>query len=188
MRLRSIVGIILIIASIAGIYFWETSLRDELLLEPVMVASRNISKGELVSCDDFKEINELPSNILSVAMSYSDVNSLSGLVAASDIYLNEQIVFSRFVTEESLIPKDTNVFVIPKSWIFLFNPELSAGDIVDIYLLPSKEFEGEYEIISINEDSIEIRCHLMDYFYLYDLIPIFEENQDNDVLLFVSKE
>lgn len=188
MRWRAVIGIILIVASICGMYLWETKFRDELLLEDVIVYAKDIKDGEIVDESCFSAVKSLPENVIENSVNENNLQALYGMVCISEVFKGEQVTFDRFADPKSLIPKDTNVMVIPKSWVFLSNPNLKTGDVVDVYLLPEKEFEGEYEIVNVFDSSFEIRCHLSDFFALYDLIPLFDKEKNNDVLLFVLKE
>ena len=54
-KLRSIVGILLILLSIAGLFFWEWKGREIILMEEVLVAKEEIQKGTVVSSSMFVE-------------------------------------------------------------------------------------------------------------------------------------
>jgi len=52
-RLRSILGILLIILSIAGLFLWEWKGREMILMEEVLVAKEEIQKGTRVNSSMF---------------------------------------------------------------------------------------------------------------------------------------
>jgi len=57
MKTRTALGVILIIASIIGMYLWETRLRENTLYTKVLVAASDIEVGDVAGKDSFKEIS-----------------------------------------------------------------------------------------------------------------------------------
>ena len=56
-RIKTIIGVILMILSLLGILFWESEGREKVLMTPVLVTAREINAGELILGEDIIRIN-----------------------------------------------------------------------------------------------------------------------------------
>ena len=85
-------GVLLILFSIAGLFFWEWKGRDAILTEQVLVAKEEISKGTVLNGSMF-EVKGVPkANLLQDAFTPSDLTLLQGKVASQLIAKNGQII------------------------------------------------------------------------------------------------
>ncbi len=201
MNIRNIVGIVLIVLSIGGMFFWETWGREAMTLDTVVVASGNITEGSVVGISDFK-LAKLPKDtIIPSAISWDQALALSGKVARMDIMENQQIDASAFKDQSQLIEDGVSIFSLPKEWIYSKPAGLRAGDRVSIYLMPSKELLGTFTIAYLRDSaeqavqgtergetvlsrngstalvsSVEILASTSKYFQIYDaLMGLTEE-------------
>lgn len=189
MRWKAVIGLILVAASIAGMYLWETKYRDEFALEYVVVASRDIRAGEIADSSCFESVRMLPSSRLEGMLGYDDISKVYGKACISPVYKGEQVKAERFADPSELIPVDTRKTVIKTNWIQSCSRDLCAGDVVELYFLPAKEYAGSYTVTSVEEDRVEIRCLVEEYFIMYDRIESLEKNDpERQSLMIVIKE
>lgn len=151
----SIIGILLMLATIAMIYFWETSGREKYLYKEVVVLNQNVEENTQVTPEmlDLAKIN--PANFIEGAVvKKEDVN---GKYSAQFIVKNSQVCLVYFKdSAEELIKEDFYIFSIPTDWIVTFPNSLRKGDI--IYFYPVKiEVEKEEQGKTINNiDNLKI--------------------------------
>ena len=72
MKWKSIAGIILVVLSVAAMYFWETKGRDSFLLMPVLAAAKDIDAGTVVSEEHFTVLRVPPETAAAAAMMPSE--------------------------------------------------------------------------------------------------------------------
>ena len=151
----SIIGILLMLATIAMIYFWETSGREKYLYKEVVVLNQNVEENTQVTPEmlDLTKIN--PANFIEGAVvKKQDVNSK---YSTQFIAKNSQICLAYFKdSTEEVIKEDFYIFSIPTDWIITFPNSLRRGDI--IYFYPVKtDIEKEDQAKNINSiDNIKI--------------------------------
>lgn len=195
MKWKAVIGIILVIASVAGMYFWEVRLRDEFTLVSVLAPAEDIATGEEVSSASFKEIRIRPEEKLTGAMESFDDGYYSGYVTVYPLIKNQQIVPAYFTKpaveapEPPVRPEGSRKFIINADWIFSRPDTYQKDDVVMIYALPDREYLGTYQITDIKADhagnksiqySVEIESLLDEYFEIFDSYYI-----RNNSLLFV---
>ena len=196
MKLKTIIGILLIVLSIAAMFFWESSGRELLTTTSVLVCSEPVHKGQKVSLSDFKTKKIDKGSVLEGAVLPQDVEALEGTVANVDIVENQQILASYFSNAQSAKSSGRSIYVIPKEWIFSRSSALRSGDTVTIYKMPDKEKLGTFPVAFVRDASeqevtdiepgaravldrkdsgrmisgIEIICTLDDYSKLYESV------------------
>ena len=164
MKLKSIIGILLILLSIAGMYFWETKYRKEMIFTKVLAAAADIHEGDIATEDSFKEISVSPESLVSGYLTSEDKDMLLGKECVFPIKENGQIFYGSF--EEAKTKEDDGMFdlVLPGEWIYLKDLGLDKGVPALIYYVPSGEYIGRYEVRSVKAgEYVEIRCPLDDY-------------------------
>ncbi len=197
MKWKAVIGIILVIASVAGLYFWEVRFRDEFTLVSVLAPVEDIAAGEAVSSDHFKEIRIRPEEKLEGAMDSFDDAYFYGYVTAYPLIKNQQIVSSYLTKpaieepEPAVRPEGSRKFIINADWIFSRPDTYKKNDVVMIYALPDKDYLGTYQITDIKTDrtgnnsiqySVEIESLLDEYFEIFDAHYL-----GNNSLLFVQE-
>lgn len=182
MKWKTVIGIILVIASIAGMYFWEVRFRDEFTLVSVLAASEDINAGDVVTEDRFTQIRIRPDEKLSGAMEEMNTDYATGYITAVPLVKNQQILEDYFTKpaieeiEPPVRPEGTRRFILNADWIFSRPDTYAKGDIVMIYALPDKDYLGSYQITDIKKDmignamqsSVEIESLLDEYFEIFD--------------------
>lgn len=173
MKLKSIIGIVLILVSVCLMYVWETGLRDRLLLTEVVVAAKDISEGEFADESCFKTVSVTPESLIAGAVTPAQAETLCGTVCMRPLAENSQINASWFMNKDELDKEGSFTMLIPSEWISLKNEELMPGDSVSIYCMPEKIFMGSFpvKLTDPEEDRfVEIQCMLEDYFSIYDVL------------------
>ena len=72
MKWKSIAGIVLVILSVAAMYYWETRGRDSFLLVPVLAASDDIEAGTIVGEEDFTVLRVPPETVAAATLTPSE--------------------------------------------------------------------------------------------------------------------
>ncbi|MEA4987776.1 MAG: hypothetical protein VB095_06925 [Anaerovorax sp.] len=146
------IGIILIVSSICGLFFWEAKGREFFLMDQVFVAAERIPMGTEVNSDQFKLVYVLRENKVPKAFSKEDRGRLQGKVTAQIIEKNQQITMGTFCKERTPIEEGKSVFLIKPEWIDSRSSSLRRGDWVDFYLAESGTFIGCYPIAFVKDE------------------------------------
>lgn len=193
MKWKSIAGLVLVILSVAAMYFWETKGRDSLLLTPVLAAAGDIEAGTVVGEEHFTVLRVPPETAASAAMMPSEAVHILGLRATRHIRKNEQVAKEDFGDLTADVPDGKSVYVLPESWIYSRSSSLRAGDRILIYSMPEKKALGAYTLAFVRDNaeqevldtnlpagvlertapssiisSLEILCTEQEYFDLFD--------------------
>ncbi|NCB41087.1 MAG: hypothetical protein EOM59_00450 [Clostridia bacterium] len=152
MKWKTIVGIVLIAASLLILLFWELKGREILLLSPVLTAGVIIEAGTIVDENYFTQSKILPENVLSGAFSPQEIHQLNGLVANCKILANQQILPSYFQKESSLLKEGESLFVLPESWIYSMSSAIRAGDTIILYSIPENIILGQHIVAFVKDD------------------------------------
>ena len=197
MKWKSIAGLVLVILSVAAMYFWETKGRDSLLLMPVLAAAGDIEAGTVVGEEHFTTLRVPPETVAAATLTPSEAVYLYGQRACRHIRRNEQIAKEDFGSTHAQVPEGKSVYVLPQSWIYSRSSSLRAGDSVMIFSMPEKKPMGTYtlafvrdsaeqEVIDTNLPSgvlertapssiifnLEILCTEQEYFDLFDEVQL----------------
>lgn len=144
-------GIVLIAASAAGLFFWETSGRETFLTEPVLVAAAEIPAGAVVSAGAFRMERIPKENLAAGALPAEAAGSLLGGCARQTIPENQQIVSEYFVSSDEAMKKDEAVFVIPEEWIAMRSSSLRKGDRITLYGAGTFPRIGTYRVAFVKD-------------------------------------
>ena len=152
-KLRSIIGILLIILSIAGLFFWEWKGRETILLEEVLVAKEEIKKGTMVDSSMFISKGVPKDNMLEEALVPGEMTLIQGKVTLQLIAKNDQILVKYFRDNDFYLDRDESIFVIDPSWVAMRSSALRRGDLVDIYGSNGTGLLGTYRIAYVKDAS-----------------------------------
>jgi len=152
-KLRSIIGILLILLSIAGLFFWEWKGRETILLEEVLVAKEEIKKGTMVDSSMFIPNGVPKTNMLEEALTPGDMALIQGKVASQLIAKNDQILVKYFRDNEFYLDRDESIFVIDPGWVAMRSSALRRGDIVDIYGSNGLGLLGTFRIAYVKDEA-----------------------------------
>ncbi|WP_206458953.1 hypothetical protein [Anaerovorax sp. IOR16] len=146
------IGIILVVSSICGLFFWETKGRECFLMDQVFVAAERIPMGTEVNTNQFKLVYVLRENKVEEAFSKEDKSRLQGKVTAQIIEKNQQVTADTFCKKHALIEEGKSVFLIKPEWIDSRSSSLRRGDWVDFYLAESGTFVGYYPVAFVKDE------------------------------------
>ena len=197
MKWKSIAGIVLVILSVAAMYYWETRGRDSFLLVPVLAASDDIEAGTIVGEEDFTVLRVPPETVAAATLTPSEAVYLYGQRAGRHIRRNQQVAKEDFGSAAAQVPEGKTVYVLPQSWIYSRSSSLRAGDRVLIYSMPEKKPLGAYTLAFVRDNaeqevvdtnlpsgvlertapssiisSLEILCTEQEYFALFDEVQL----------------
>lgn len=152
-RVKSIIGILLIILSLASLFLWEWKGREMILLREVLVAKHMIEMGTLVDESMF-EIRGVPKdNLIEGALKPEEVGWLKGNVTAQLISQNSQISKAYFRENTFYLREGEAIFVLEPGWIAMRSSSLRRGDTVDIYGSNGGGFIGSYRIAFVKDEA-----------------------------------
>ena len=152
-RFKSILGIMLILLSIGGLFLWEWKGREAILMDEVLVAAEEIQKGTLVDGSMFIVKGVPKENMLEGALTPGDMSILQGKAASQYIPKNNQIVMNYFGNNEFRLKQDESVFVIDPGWIAMRSSALRRGDVVDIYGTNGLGLLGTFRVVYVKDAS-----------------------------------
>ena len=131
----SILGIILMLATLAVIYFWETSGRERFLYSEVVVLNQSVEADIPITSDMLDLIKINPDNFMEGAI--VDKDEVIGKYSAQYIPKYSQLALAYFKDDSTDTKKeDLYIFTIPSDWIITFPNSLRRGD--TIYFYPVK--------------------------------------------------
>ncbi len=164
MKWRSILGIVLIIVSIAAMYLWETRLRDRVEMRSVLVFSGDVIPGEEIGPESFRLVRTSPEAVVPGGLAPSEAGSVYGL-AASDYYRENQQVLAEYFSPKALAPEGYTSFPLESEWIAAISTLNKEDDLVGIYIAKTGEILGKYRVRVLPEGArrLEIACSLEDY-------------------------
>lgn len=184
MKTRTALGVILIIASIIGMYLWETRLRENTLYTKVLVAASDIEVGDVAGKDSFKEISVSFESLINGYLTIKDAESLYGKVCIFPLKTNMQVSSDFFEGSEKEWDGAYDL-MISREWLFPEDAGLGRGSRVLVYLMPEEKYLGSYVLSGSDTSScIGLRCPLEDYFVMVN--HVFENK--NKKLLLVKDE
>lgn len=152
-KLKPILGVILILLSIAGIFFWELRGREAVMTDLVLVAGEEIPEGAAVNAGMFIERGVPKTNLLKGALTPEDAAMIQGRVASQFIAKNGQIIMEYFRDDEFCLKSDESIFVIDPNWIAMRSSSLRKGDVVDIYGSSGSRLIGTYRVAYVKDES-----------------------------------
>lgn len=152
-KIRSILGVLLILLSITGLFLWEWKGREAVMTEQVLVAVKEIRKGTPVKNGMFIEKGVPKANLLKGALTPEEIGLIQGRVASQFIPENSQIIRDYFQDKEFYLKKNESIFVIDPAWISMRSSALRRGDMVDIYGSGGQGLLGTFQVAYVKDAS-----------------------------------
>ena len=140
-KIKTAVGLVLVLLSVAALLFWEAAGRELLLMDSVFVANADIKEGEPVSTGHFRTIKAPAGSLVDGAVTPKNASALVGMEAAADIVKGAQLSFRHLRNPDEAPKPETSFFVIRNEWISMCTSSLRRGD--DALILSS---DGKTEI------------------------------------------
>lgn len=152
-KCKMIIGIFLILVSIAGLFSWELKGREAILMDQVLVAKVDIQKGQKVSDNLFLATGVTNENKVDGAMTPRDLGLLQGKVASQLIVKNNQISLKFFQEEYLSLKKNESIYVINSEWIAMRSSSLRRGDQIDIYGEDGRGLIGTFQVAFVKDEA-----------------------------------
>jgi len=138
----SILGVILMLATLAMIYFWETSGREKFLYTEVVVLNQSVEAGSAIEPGMLDLVKVNPDNLIEGAV--VDKDEVTGKYSAHYIPKYSQLALAYFKDESiGTIKEDQYIFTIPSDWIITFPSSLRRGDTIYFYPVKVTSEKGE---------------------------------------------
>ena len=132
-KLKLVLGIILILLSIAFMYFWETNGRNILMNEEVVVTAAPLEAGAVLGSDKIK-IASVPKDAVSEnCLTPEDLGDYIGKTLKYGLNANSQIAVNSFISGENPVTGEMSLFEIRPSWIKNLSSSVRSGDRITIY-------------------------------------------------------
>ena len=183
MKWKTIIGIILVVASIMAMYLWESRFKDQVMQTEVLVPIKEIGIGDVILLSNLKTLKINPEAKIENALTAKDAEMLNGRVAKQNLVENQQLRSEYFAKREEILPEGYVHFVIPNDWIFSKSSLIGLHDKAKFYVMPDKYYLGTYQIDVVGQNSVEVIARLEDYFVMYDHVSDGKEK-----LLLVMEE
>lgn len=151
--IKPIIGCVLIVSSLTGLFYWEHGGRVRWTMEEVAVAAVDIAEGEEVGAEMFRKVRVPAENLIDGALRAGDIAGLAGKISARPIKANSQIASEFFDNAGDLIEDGKSIFVIKPSWIDTRSSSLRAGDTVHIYSEAGDVFLGTFKVAFVKDDN-----------------------------------
>jgi len=138
----AILGIVLMIASIITICWWETTGRAQFLYSEVLVLNQSVKANTAITEDMLGIIKISPGTFIEGAV--VDKEKVIGKTTAQYIPKYSQLNLTYFLGEKvEAVKEDLYIFTIPADWIITFPNSLRRGDMV--YFYPVKIVDEKVE-------------------------------------------
>jgi len=138
----SILGIILMLSTLAMIYFWETKGRERFLYTEVVMLNQSVEADTAIEPDMLNLIKINPDNLMEGAVVKKD--EVIGKYSAHFIPKYSQLSLAYFKDKsEGTTKEDQYIFSIPVDWIITFPNSMRRGDIIYFYPVKVASENGE---------------------------------------------
>jgi hypothetical protein len=138
----SILGIILMLATLAMIYFWETKGRERFLYTEVVVLNQSVEADTAIEPGMIDIIRINPDNLMEGAVVKKD--EVIGKYSAHFIPKYSQLSLAYFKDESvGATKEDQYIFTVPADWIITFPNSLRRGDTIYFYPVKVTSEDGE---------------------------------------------
>ena len=165
--IRKLIGILLIGASLLGIYGWETWGKEKFFYDDVLVLRQNLERGTVIE-ENMLTVKKM--NVDETYIPYEEREEIIGLQASG--FLHKGIpLFKENFQEGNLTPdesKDRYGLCIPAEWIASKPGQLARGDKVLLFcgerlvteaMISHIDRDGAIEVIVTKKNASDI-CHL----------------------------
>ena len=150
-KLKTMLGIILVLIAVTALLFWEAEGREMLLMENVLVIENDIKAGEKLHPELLRTVSVPAGSLVDGAIAPGDIHLFEGKEAAVDIVRGAQLS-SRYLRDADEKPKpETSFFLIRNEWIYMCTSSLRRGDDVKITSADGKTVIGIYPVSFVKD-------------------------------------
>ncbi len=142
-KLKVIIGILIIVIAIAGLYVWEAFGEKAFMYTEVVVLSEDITKHKTVEANMLTTIKVPVDSVVKGAV--TNPKAIVGKESQVFIPKNMQLVKQFFEEDDFLLKDDEFVLSVPSEWIISYPQALRRGD--KVYFSPIIVADmGAYEV------------------------------------------
>jgi hypothetical protein len=150
-KLKTALGIVLVLLAISALLFWEAEGREMMLMEEVLIADDDVKTGQAVKTELFRTVSVPTGTLVDGAIAPKDATLLLGKEAAADIVKGAQLSL-RYLRDIDASPKpETSCFVIRNEWIAMCTSSLRRGDDVLITSADGRYVIGSYPVAYVKD-------------------------------------
>lgn len=148
---KAMAGVIVIIAGLSLLFFWEGYGKEHIQYEQVICASAEIQKGQTIAVEMLAK-KTLPKDCL-ISGAVKNETELVGTVAAQYIPAQAQVSRKMTYTDDFYIDTDRgeSIYKLPAGWIDSRSSAVRRGDVIEIYLADGKRKLGEYTVAYVKD-------------------------------------
>ena len=150
-KVKTILGIALVLIAIGALFFWEAQGREMLLMDSVLVAEEDIKAGERLDVDLFKTISVPAGALVDGAVDPKEAALIAGKEAAIDIVRGAQLSL-HYLREPDAAPRpETSFYIIRNEWIAMCTSSLRRGDNVQITSADGRNIIGLFPVAYVKD-------------------------------------
>jgi len=195
-KIKGVVGIILILASIGVIYYWENFGREQFLYKDVIVFNRSIDSNTQITSDMLTTIKIEESKIVEEAI--IEPEAIIGLESKHFIPKNAQLTKKYFDMPELVLDKNQFIFSIPKDWVKAFPSSLRRKDIAFFYEIKANDnpnmnysqivasYNNDNELQDFNNETVEIKKDVLSRKPIIRVVVAYVKDSANREVINVS--
>jgi hypothetical protein len=154
LRLKSIIGIILILTAVAGLAYWEIDGRERILTDQVLVARADIYPGQIGSSSLFETIGVTDEQKIKGVLEPSELESIIGQEIKQIIPAKAQISKAYFRTDQHFLKQGESIFVIRSEWISMVSSSIRKKDQIGIYTAKGDLKIGSYQVAFVKDSTV----------------------------------
>lgn len=152
-KTRTLIGLLLIVLSLAGLVVWEIKGREAVMLDTVIVASEMIPAGTLIREGMLMPAGVLKESRIYRSLDWEKVRGVVGHVANRDIVKNGQLSEEYLAEDDFFLKGNESLFVLHKDWIVMRSSAIRRGDWIDIYKDGVLKKIGTYRVAFVKDDN-----------------------------------
>jgi len=149
--MKQIVGILLILAAVAALVYWETDGRSRITTVKILVANENIAKGAIITAPMLSVVGAMPETVVEGALTPAEAGRAYGKAAVQDIAKNQQISGSLFCEPGEQEISKLSPFLIKGEWIDSRSSSLRQGDSISIYNRDGSRHLGNFKVVFVQD-------------------------------------
>lgn len=136
LRIKNIVGLLLILLAAFGILYWENSGRERFTYTDAIVLTQNVSAGQQISSEMLGTVKINKEAAIKDAI--TDARELAGKSAVCYIPSGMQLPRKFFESKDLTPGNGKYVLQLPQDWLYAFPQTLRRGDRAYFYTIKSE--------------------------------------------------
>jgi len=153
-RLKSIIGIGLIILAVSGLVYWEMDGRERLLTDMVLVANQDIPKDGIITTAMISSLDVMHNQKIRGAIEPEFAAQLINQRARQFIPQKAQLTLDFFYKDEFYLKADESIYVIKPDWISMLSSSVRQGDWVSLYTEDGLTKLGSFQVAFVKDAAI----------------------------------